>query len=369
MRVSSHGLRVMPLESLAVHGKIICSGTLVIPIGIAPAARSAATAAASCGCGCGGVFVPHVVVWPWTGKSSLTAIGTPASGPVRGEASAAASASSASVTRNAFSRGSNASIRRSAASTSSRGCSSPSRTSAASAPGPRRKSQLAAVRSSSSPPQRAPEFGDRARVLGADVAVPPGTARARARSPSASAPWRTPRSRDRGSTRPSGPRPDGSRMGAQRVGVAGDHPHRIPREPALPHLGDQPPAAEVERQQRLGRADRGRASTRWRRRRSRVAVRTRPVERVDLGQLGEQPLVGARRTITQPPRHLGEAPGSSSRTGRRRRCGERVEHFGPEHRADHRTVAARRVPGDPRRSRVRRRDTRSSTNGTISSHI
>ena len=36
VRVRSHGLRVIPLASLAVHGKIVSSGTFVIPIGIAP---------------------------------------------------------------------------------------------------------------------------------------------------------------------------------------------------------------------------------------------------------------------------------------------------------------------------------------------
>src|SRR5437588_2414887 len=44
VRVRSHGLRVMPFASVAVHGKIMSSGTFVIPIGIAPAARSRRTA-------------------------------------------------------------------------------------------------------------------------------------------------------------------------------------------------------------------------------------------------------------------------------------------------------------------------------------
>ena len=47
VREGSHGLRVIPFASLAVQGKIISSGTLVIPIGIAPAARSRRTASAS----------------------------------------------------------------------------------------------------------------------------------------------------------------------------------------------------------------------------------------------------------------------------------------------------------------------------------
>ena len=47
VRVGSHGLRVTPLAALAVHGKIISSGTFVIPIGIAPAARSRRTTSPS----------------------------------------------------------------------------------------------------------------------------------------------------------------------------------------------------------------------------------------------------------------------------------------------------------------------------------
>ena len=43
VRVASQGLRVMPFASVAVHGKIVSSGTFVIPIGIAPAARSRRT--------------------------------------------------------------------------------------------------------------------------------------------------------------------------------------------------------------------------------------------------------------------------------------------------------------------------------------
>ena len=47
VRVTSHGLRVTPFASVAVHGKIVSSGTFVIPIGIAPAARRRRTASAS----------------------------------------------------------------------------------------------------------------------------------------------------------------------------------------------------------------------------------------------------------------------------------------------------------------------------------
>src|SRR5690348_6184424 len=49
VRSGFHGLRVTPLASVAVHGKIISSGTLVIPIGIAPAARRRRTTSPSAG--------------------------------------------------------------------------------------------------------------------------------------------------------------------------------------------------------------------------------------------------------------------------------------------------------------------------------
>src|SRR5947209_13636701 len=47
VRLGSHGLRVTPLASETVQGKIISSGTFVTPMGIAPAARSRRTASAS----------------------------------------------------------------------------------------------------------------------------------------------------------------------------------------------------------------------------------------------------------------------------------------------------------------------------------
>src|SRR5205807_9789228 len=61
VRVGSQGLRVTPFASVAVHGKIISSGTLVIPIGIAPAARSRRTISASSRCGGPNVLEPHVI--------------------------------------------------------------------------------------------------------------------------------------------------------------------------------------------------------------------------------------------------------------------------------------------------------------------
>src|SRR5436305_11116478 len=61
VRERSQGLRVMPLASLAVQGKIVNSGTLVIPMGIAPAARSRRTTSASVSAGGPNVREPWVV--------------------------------------------------------------------------------------------------------------------------------------------------------------------------------------------------------------------------------------------------------------------------------------------------------------------
>ena len=47
VRDGSHGLRVTPLAVVAVQGKIMSSGTFVIPTGIAPAARRRRTGSAS----------------------------------------------------------------------------------------------------------------------------------------------------------------------------------------------------------------------------------------------------------------------------------------------------------------------------------
>ena len=92
VREGFHGLRVVPLASVIVHGQIISSGTFVIPSGIAPAARSRRTASASAGWVGPKLREPRVVDCPLSGKSSLTAIGTPASNP-SGLAIASAAAS------------------------------------------------------------------------------------------------------------------------------------------------------------------------------------------------------------------------------------------------------------------------------------
>src|SRR5205807_7151322 len=73
VRSGFQGLRVIPLASLALHGKIVSSGTLVIPIGMAPAARSRATASASAPAGGPWVREPHIVGCPAIGIESLIA--------------------------------------------------------------------------------------------------------------------------------------------------------------------------------------------------------------------------------------------------------------------------------------------------------
>ena len=137
VRCRSHGLRVIPPCAVSVNGQAASSGVRVMPMTIAPAARSAATKAASSGSGSPCAFVPSTLHSPATGVSSLTAIGTPRRGwwaaPPRCPAapSASASARSANTVRKALSCGSSAAIRSSAVSTSSRGVTSPLRTSSA----------------------------------------------------------------------------------------------------------------------------------------------------------------------------------------------------------------------------------------------
>ena len=79
VRVVSQGLRVTPFAAVAVHGKIISSGTLVIPIGIAPARAQPPDDLAVGRLRGPNERDPRVIDWPATGMSSLIAIGTPAS--------------------------------------------------------------------------------------------------------------------------------------------------------------------------------------------------------------------------------------------------------------------------------------------------
>src|SRR6476619_7031692 len=78
----SWGLRVGPNAEFSVLDPIANSSRLVLPMTIAPASRSRVTTVASYG----GrqpsrIFDEHVVGTPRVQKLSLSAIGTPASGP------------------------------------------------------------------------------------------------------------------------------------------------------------------------------------------------------------------------------------------------------------------------------------------------
>ena len=58
VRCGSHGLRVTPNVGDSVNGVAISSGTWVLPMITAPAARSRATTSESAGCGCGSASQP-----------------------------------------------------------------------------------------------------------------------------------------------------------------------------------------------------------------------------------------------------------------------------------------------------------------------
>ena len=94
VRSVSHGLRVTPQVIDSVNGHRPSSGIVVLPITIAPASLSRWTISASCAAGSVIAPVPRLVISPAMSISSLTAIGTPLSGPGRG-ASACWSACSA----------------------------------------------------------------------------------------------------------------------------------------------------------------------------------------------------------------------------------------------------------------------------------
>ncbi len=94
VRSVSHGLRVMPQVIDSVNGHSPSSGIFVLPITIAPASRSRRTTSESAGARSLNAPVPRLVISPAMSISSLTAIGTPDSGPGRGS-SACCSACSA----------------------------------------------------------------------------------------------------------------------------------------------------------------------------------------------------------------------------------------------------------------------------------
>ena len=105
VRCRSHGLRVTPNVGDSVNGVIAISGTLVLPMITAPAARSRRTSSASAATVPSLASPPYIVASPATSQSSLIAIGTPSSGLAspalarRSACSASASARSASTTR------------------------------------------------------------------------------------------------------------------------------------------------------------------------------------------------------------------------------------------------------------------------------
>ena len=124
VRDRSHGLRVAPKTALNVCDPAPNSGVLVLPITIAPAARSRSTSSESASGTCeANSGDPYVVRIPAVSSRSLTAIGSPCSTP-RGSpasaSSAARSAPSASSVTIAFTRGLTASIRARCASITSR---------------------------------------------------------------------------------------------------------------------------------------------------------------------------------------------------------------------------------------------------------
>ena len=135
IRSVSHGLRAGPNASLVVEAPQANSCVLSLPTTTAPARRRRATTVASAVATLSAsTFDAAVVRVPATSITSLTAIGTPCSGPVRsGSASASASASSARTVMNELRAPSSRSIRSSASCTASRGESSPRRIAAASA--------------------------------------------------------------------------------------------------------------------------------------------------------------------------------------------------------------------------------------------
>lgn len=120
-----------PKAGPSVNGHWPSSQVLVLPMTIAPAARSRRTASPSSASGGNTPRQPNAVGSPATSMSSFTATGTPSSGRRTPDAnslsaaSASASAASARTTRKAFRECWVASIRASARSTSSRALTSP----------------------------------------------------------------------------------------------------------------------------------------------------------------------------------------------------------------------------------------------------
>src|SRR4051812_7787094 len=178
-RVTSHGFRVTPQVGDSVNIANASSGRFVLPITIAPAARSLLTTSESSRAGSSTAPVPIVVTSPATSCVSFTAIGTPskgASSPAsrrRSASSASASACSARTTRNAFSFESSWAIRSRYSVTSSRGDTSPARTSSACLAGPANATSVSAIGRGTvfgrpADPCRRPESGPAAGLEGGE---------------------------------------------------------------------------------------------------------------------------------------------------------------------------------------------------------
>src|ERR1035441_8942435 len=93
VRVTSHGLRVIPYTSLNVWKSPAYSGVLDLPKMMAPAAFSRPTASASAA----GTYslssaAPAVVTRPSVSHTSFTVLGSPCSGPAASPPAVAASA-------------------------------------------------------------------------------------------------------------------------------------------------------------------------------------------------------------------------------------------------------------------------------------
>src|SRR5207342_2691040 len=104
-RVGSTGLRVVPKTVLKVWEPAANSGTLVLPIGTAPAARIRATTRSSrSGTWSANSGEPYVVRQPATSWVSLNAKGSPCRGPTASPRAVAASACSAPARARSSSR-------------------------------------------------------------------------------------------------------------------------------------------------------------------------------------------------------------------------------------------------------------------------
>ena len=160
VRVGSQGLRVTPFASVAVHGKIVSSGTLVMPIGIAPAARSRRTTSPSAASGgpnaarsAGHRLAGDRYVVLDRDRHAGERLASSRPGFASRRPRRAPRRRSSRGTRSASGRA--ASIRRTNNSTSSRGFSSRRRTMSASAPGPANARSCSSVAVMPGAPSRA----------------------------------------------------------------------------------------------------------------------------------------------------------------------------------------------------------------------